>query len=317
MSEILVKKFISATPIKFKKKNFEIKNLTTFKVGGKVKNIYFPKNQQELIYLLNTLKDYILLGNCSNIIFCSSGYNGNIILTTKMKAYQIRGTQIIAECGVKGQLLAPKACENSLSGFEFMIGFPGTIGGEVYMNASAHGQCISDYIVNCCLYDKKTKEVVYKDRSEMDFSYRHSILQEERYILLGAIFELKKANKTEIQNLIIRNLAARKEVQPNLTHPNAGSVFKNPENDSAGRLLDKAGAKDFNYETVQVWNKHANFIVNKGDATSENILNLMVKMQEAVKNLYTIELTPEIICIGDKTKKEEELCKILYKKTQE
>ncbi|MBQ4114728.1 hypothetical protein IJD34_04925, partial [bacterium] len=98
--------------------------------------------------------------------------------------------------------------------------------------------------------------------------------------------------------------------------PNAGSVFKNPPNDSAGRLLDKAGVKTFEEENVKVWNKHANFIVNKGTASSEDILELMVKMYNAVKETFTIELQPEIIFIGDKTKKEDELCKILYKKIQ-
>ena len=97
-------------------------------------------------------------------------------------------------------------------------------------------------------------------------------------------------------------------------HPNAGSVFKNPENDSAGRLLDKAGIKGLDLEKVRVWDKHANFIVNKGDATSEDVLEIMVKMFTEVKEKYRIELTPEIIFIGDKTKKEEELCKILYPK---
>lgn len=298
------------------KENYEIKKHTTFKVGGTVKRVYFPKNQQEIVYLLKELDDYILLGNCSNVLISSNGYNGNIILTTQMNYYEIRGTHVIAECGVRGPLLSKKACESSLSGFEFMIGFPGTIGGEIYMNASCHGQCISDNLIRCCLFDKDSKEIVYKEKSEMGFDYRTSILQNGNYILLGAEFELKKAPKEEIQSLLDRNLGFRKDVQPSLAIPNAGSVFKNPPNDSAGRLLDKAGVKGFQAETVQVWNKHANFIVNTGNAKSEDILELMAKMFTAVKEMYTIELQPEIIFIGDKTEKEENLCKILYQKTQ-
>lgn len=298
------------------KENCEIKNYTTFKVGGVVSKIYLPKNQQELVFLLRELDEYILLGNCSNILFSSNGYKGNVILTTQMKFFDIRGTHVVAECGVKGPLLAQKTCEASLSGFEFMIGFPGSIGGEVFMNASCHGQSISDNLIKCCLFDKETKEVVYKDKSEMGFGYRTSILQNGKYILLGAEFELKKSSKEDIQALLDRNLQFRRDVQPTLATPNAGSVFKNPENDSAGRLLDKAGVKAYEFDTVKVWDKHANFVVNKGNATSEDILNMMVKMFTAVKEMYTIELQPEIIFIGDRTEKEEELCKILYKKIQ-
>lgn len=298
------------------RENFEIKNLTTFKVGGKIKNLFLPKNQQEINELLNTLDDYIVLGNCSNVLISSNGYRGNIILTTQMKYFEIRGTKVIAECGVKGPLLSQKAAEAGLSGFEFMIGFPGSVGGEIYMNAGCHGQNISDSLIRCCLYDKEKKEVVYKEKNELNFGYRNSILKDGRYILLGAEFELVKKPKEEIQALMDRNLAFRKDIQPSLAFPNAGSVFKNPPNDSAGRLLDKAGVKEFDMPNAKVWDKHANFIVNKGNADSEDILELMVKMFTAVKDIYTIELSPEIIFIGDKTEKEEELCKILYQKTQ-
>ena len=296
------------------RENYEIKIHTTFKIGGTINKVWFPKNQQELVFLLKNLIDFIILGNCSNVLISSNGYKGNIILTTKMNHYEISGTKILADCGVKGPLLSQKACDASLTGFEFMIGFPGTIGGEIYMNASCHGQCISDNLIRCCLFDKKKKEVVYKEKSEMGFDYRKSMLQEGQFILLGAEFELKKAPQEEIKALLERNLNFRKDVQPTLVHPNAGSVFKNPENDSAGRLLDKAGIKGLNLEKVRVWDKHANFIVNKGDATSEDVLEIMVKMFTEVKEKYRIELTPEIIFIGDKTKKEEELCKILYPK---
>ena len=296
------------------KENYEIKKHTTFKVGGKIKRVFFPKSQQELVFLLQNLKDYILLGNCSNVLVSSNGYNGNLILTTQIKNYEINGNRVIADCGIKGPFLSQKVAEKCLSGFEFMIGFPGTIGGEVFMNASCHGQCISDYLIRCCLFDKKKKEIIYKEKSEMGFGYRKSILQEESYILLGAEFELKKTNKKDIQDLITRNLQFRKEIQPSLAYPNAGSVFKNPENDSAGRLLDKAGVKIFETDFVKVWDKHANFIVNKGQATSEDILNLMLQMFTIVEENYRIKLQPEIIFIGDKTKKEEEICKILYQK---
>lgn len=298
------------------RENFEIKKLTTFKVGGKVDKLYLPKNQKELVYLLENLDNYILLGNCSNVLFSTEGYHGNVILTTGLKYYEIRGNIVIAECGVMGQLLSQKAADSGLSGFEFMIGFPGTIGGEVYMNASAHGQAISDNILRCCLFDTVNKEVIYKEKSEMGFDYRKSILQEGKYILLGAEFELKRGISDEIKKLMARNLETRRNIQPNLSHPNAGSVFKNPANDSAGRLLEKAGAKSMENETSKVWDNHANFIVNKGEATSADILDLMLKMYTSVKEMFTIELVPEIIFIGEKSEKEEKICNIIYQKIQ-
>ena len=298
------------------KENFEIKNLTTYKIGGKVAKLYIPETIEELTGLLRELDNYIVLGSCSDVLFSSNGYSGNIIITTGLKNFEIRGTRIYADCGVKDPLISQKAGDASLSGLEFLIGLPGTIGGAVYMNAGAHGQCIADVLVSCCLFDKETKEVVFKPKSEMDFSYRHSILHEGQYILLSAEFELKKLPIEEIKELMDRNLNFRKTIQPSLKDPNAGSVFKNPENDSAGRLLDKAGVKAFETDNVRVWDKHANFIVNKGNATSEDVLELMVKMYQAVKDIYTIELKPEIIFIGDKTRKEEKLCNILYTKMQ-
>lgn len=295
------------------KENYEIKNLTTFKVGGNVKQIYFPANQQEFVYLLKTIKNPLILGGGSNVIFSSQGYDGVVISTVKMSQIFVRGTKILVECGVKGPFASQTAYNSSLSGFEFMIGFPGTLGGNIFMNAGAHGQNISDTFTKACLYDLKTKEVVYFEKEQMKFGYRTSILQNGRYILLGAEFDLKKNSQEVIKELMDRNLEFRKNIQPSLATPNAGSVFKNPENDSAGRLLDKAGVKSFEINGVKVWEKHANFIVNTGDGTSEDILELIYRMYKQVKDTYTIELEPEVRFIGKRTKREEEICKQIYK----
>ena len=293
------------------KENFEIKNLTTYKIGGIVKRVFFPETQAEFTEVLRENPKALVLGSCSNVLFSSNGLDGDVVITTELKQYEIRGTHVFASCGVKGPLLSQKTAEAGLSGFEFMIGFPGSIGGDVCMNAGAHGQSISDNLTQCCLYDLQSGEIVYKTKDELDFSYRHSLLKDGRYILVHAEFELKKAPQEEIKSLIERNLEFRKNIQPSLSNPNAGSVFKNPENDSAGRLLDKAGVKSYDLPRARVWGNHANFIVNKGEATSEDILTLMVMMYNAVKNQYTIELKPEIIFIGNKTKKEEELWNIM------
>ena len=298
------------------KENFDITNMTSFKVGGTVKKLYFPSNQQEFVFLLQNIKKPLVLGGCSNIVFSSQGYDGEIISTTKMDDIQVRGTHITTECGARGPMASQTAFEHSLSGFEFMIGFPGSIGGNACMNAGAHGQNISDTFIKGCLFDLKEKEIVYLEKAQMEFGYRNSILQKGRYVLLSAEFELKKSEKNDIKSLMDRNLEFRKNIQPSLATPNAGSVFKNPENDSAGRLLDKAGVKELCADNVKVWEKHANFIVNTGNATSENIMELIYKMYTTVKDTYTIELEPEVKFIGKKNKREEEICKQIYKKTQ-
>ena len=295
------------------KENFDISSMTTFKVGGLVKKVYFPENQKEFVALLQNVKNPVILGSCSNVIFSSQGFDGIVISTIKMNNMFVRGLKMVLECGVKGPMASQTAHQNGLSGFEFMIGFPGSIGGNVFMNAGAHGQNISDTFVQACVYDLKQKEMVYLSKKDMEFDYRKSILQSGRYILLEAEFELKKADKDIIKSLMDRNLEFRKNIQPSLSIPNAGSVFKNPENDSAGRLLDKAGVKEFDVNGVKVWEKHANFIVNTANGTSEDILELIYKMYTRVKETYTIELEPEIRYIGKKSKREEEICKQIYK----
>lgn len=294
------------------KENCPVKNLTSFKIGGNVAKLYYPHTQQEFIYLLKTLHSPIVLGSWSNVLVSSQGISGNVISTVKLDKTEIKGTKVTADCGVKGPKLAQMALENSLSGFEFMIGFPGSIGGNIYMNASAHAQSISDFLVSICVFDMNKKEVFNIEKKTLDFAYRESVLQRKPYVLLSAEFDLKKVDKIQIESLIKRNLDFRKTHQPSLAIPNAGCVFKNPENDSAGRLLDKAGVKDFKIGGAEVWENHANFIVNKGNATSNDIIELMFKMFMAVKDKYTIKLQPEIRFIGEKTQREEDICNIMY-----
>lgn len=294
------------------KENHPIKNLTSFKIGGNIERLYFPKTQQEFVHLLKTLKNPLIFGQWSNVLISSSGIKNDVISTSKLDKIEIKGTKVIVDCGVKGPMLSQKALEKGLSGFEFMIGFPGSIGGNIYMNASAHAQCISDYLTSVCVFDTIKKEVLVIAKKDLGFDYRTSILQKKPYIVLSAEFDLKKAPKEEIETLIKRNLEFRKTHQPTLALPNAGSIFKNPPNDSAGRLLDKAGVKDFLVGGAKVWENHANFVVNTGNATSEDVLELMLKMFEEVKNKYTLELSPEVKFFGEKSEREVEICNILY-----
>lgn len=294
------------------KENYNIKNLTSFKIGGAVEKLYFPTTQHEFVYLLKTLYNPVIVGNWSNVLISSDGIRGNIICTSKLCNIEVKDTKIIADAGVKGPKLSQVALENELSGFEFMTGFPGSIGGNVYMNASAHAQSISDFLTSISVFDMNKKEVLTIKKQALDFAYRTSILQKMPYILLSAEFELKKADKSKIEEFMKRNLEFRSIHQPTLSIPNAGSIFKNPENDSAGRLLDKVGAKGFKIGGARVWENHANFIVNSNNATSGDVLELMFKMYTAVKDKYTIKLHPEIRFFGEKTQREEDICNIMW-----
>lgn len=294
------------------KENCDVTNLTSFKIGGVVDKLYFPKNSQEFVYLLKTLYNPTIFGNWSNVLISSKGIKGNVICTSKMADIKVDGTKIYAECGVKGPMLSKVALDNALTGFEFMSGFPGSIGGNVYMNASAHSQCISDFLTKITVFDTQKKEVIELDKKTIGFSYRTSVLQKKPYILLSAEFNLEKSTTQQIKSSIDKILASRKASQPNLSTPNAGSIFKNPEDSSAGLLLEKAGAKEFKIGGAGVWPKHANFIVNTGDATSSDVLELMFKMYSAVKDKFNVKLCPEVRYFGEKTQREEDICNIMY-----
>lgn len=296
------------------KHNFDAKNLTSFKVSGLIDNAYFPKSKEELIYLLKILDKPIVLGNCSNVLISSEGLKQDVIFTKNCNKIVFQSETVYAECGVKIQMASKLACENGLGGFEFMIGFPASIGGAVYMNASAHGQAISDYLVFAEVFDLKTKELLKLSKEDLKFDYRKSVCQDKKYIVISAEFVLRLGDKDEIQNRMEKNLEFRRSHQPSLALPNCGSVFKNPQNDSAGRLLDSAGAKILSVGGAKVWENHANFIINYNNATSKDILNLMLLMYNRVDDNFGIKLSPEVIYIGDKSEDEGKVWKILKQK---
>lgn len=293
--------------------DYVIKNLTSFKVGGEIKQVYFPKNIDEFIEIVKHNPNIKIAGQLSNTLVSSYGYNGDLIITSKMDNLKINGTQVQADCGIKGPTIATKVSMQGLHGFEFMIGFPGSIGGNIVMNASANGQCISDRLTSVtCFVNGEIKRF---SKNEMDFSYRHSICQDENIFVLSAEFELEKGDIIEISQQMKNNIKFRTAHQPLLNLPNCGSVFKNPENDSAGRLLDVVGAKTMSVGGAKVWENHANFIINTGNATSKDILELMDKMAKAVKEEFNIQLIPEVRYLGDSSDYEEELCKKLQIKS--
>lgn len=294
--------------------NYDIKNESTFRIGGKVKQAAFPDTVDELLSIVN---DYdLVLGNCSNVLFSSEFINKKIIITKNINNIRVDNNKISAECGAIGPVAANEALKHSLSGFEFLVGFPGSFGGMVCMNASAHNQAIADTFVSAAVYDIKNKIVINIFKDDMKFEYRKSKLSNGDYILLNAEFELHKDNKDSIEELMNRNIEFRKNHQPSLTYGNAGSIFKNPLNDSAGRLLDLSGCKGMSEGGAKVYDKHANFIINYDNATSKDVLTLMNKMCAKVKEKYTIELKPEIKYIGDENTEEYKLWKQLTENIQ-
>lgn len=294
------------------KENFDVTNLTSFKIGGKVGKVYYPTSVDEFDEVIFSEKNVKVFGNLSNTLVSSDGYDGAIILTSNMDYLWLEeNNHFFAAAGYKGPKLAQFAKAAGYSGFEFMIGFPGSLGGNICMNASAHGQCISDKVVSVTCYSKD-RGVFELSKDEMEFGYRSSICQREDIFVIGAEFELEEKDADLIQKQMDENLAFRKAHQPSLAIPNCGSVFRNPENNSAGKLLDEIGAKDFSVGGAKVWENHANFIVNENkNASSLDVLELMYKMYSGVKEKYGIELKPEVKYLGNKNKREVELCRIL------
>ena len=294
-------------------KDYDIKNSTTFKIGGKIDEAYFPDNVDEFVRLLQKYPNIPVLGNLSNTLISSAGYEGKVILTHKMDKITIDGNKVTAECGVNGPKLSQEVCKAGLSGLEFMIGFPGSIGGEVYMNASAHGQCISDHIVSVLCFSRKIGLMtIEKDR--MGFDYRSSRCEKDDLIVLKTEFELMPTHPEEIKKQMDENLDFRRKHQPTLALPNCGSIFKNPPCNPAGKLLESVGAKEIMIGDARVWRNHSNFIVNTGNGNSLDVLQLMYEMQKRVKEVYNIELEPEIKYLGNKSKEEIKLWQKLTQK---
>lgn len=274
--------------------DFDIKKLTSFKIGGKIAKIYFPETVDEFVDVLKKEPKAFVAGNLSNTLVSSEGFDGVVISTAKLNEIRIDGTKVIAGAGVRGPKLSQTVAEVGLSGLEFMIGFPGSVGGEVYMNAGANGQCVADVFKSAKIYCPENGLIILTD---MEFGYRTSVCQKKNYIVLEAEFELEY--KGGVKEKMDGNIAFRKSHQPSLALPNCGSIFKNPEGNSAGKLLDECGVKGLEFGGVKVWENHANFIVNHNDGTSSDVISLMREMKKRVKEKFNIDLEPEIRFLGE------------------
>lgn len=287
--------------------NFNLKNFNTYKLPAIADCAYLPESQDEFVEVLKNLDSYIILGAGSNVILSTTKIKTPVILTHKLNKTEITDNIVKVECGVKSAYLSKITAENSLSGFEFLAPIPSFMGGAVYMNASAHGQAISDVFIEACVFDVSAKKILILKKEDMQFAYRKSVLQDKNYILLSAKFKLVKKEKSEIQDKINDNISKRQKTQPSLKTPNAGSIFKNPEGASAGALIEQAGLKGKTIGGAQISDIHANFIVNIGSAQSSDILELMFFAYNEVEKKFDIRLKPEVIFIGEKTEAEDRI----------
>ena len=290
--------------------DYDIKSMTSFKIGGKIARMYFPESVEEFVEIKEKEPEAFVAGNFSNILVSSDGYDGAVICTKKIDGIKFDDNTVFAGAGVRGTKLSKLALENGLSGLEFMIAFPGSVGGEVFMNAGAHGQMVADVLKSARVYSPE-RGVISLTNQDMQFSYRTSICQKMPYFVLEAEFALQPCAKDKIHEKMDENLSFRQNKQPSLTLPNCGSTFRNPDGDSAGRLLDAAGVKGLKIGGAHVWENHANFIINDGNATSLDILELMYEMYSRVKEKFNVELKPEVRYLGGKNEKEVELCRKL------
>lgn len=277
-------------------KDIMMRDYTTYKTGGSVLGMVTPKNIDELISILEYAKRhklrYKVLGSGSNVIFNDAGYQGIIIKMDEFNQLEIFGREMIVGAGYSLMRLAMKACLSGLAGLEFAAGIPGTVGGAVFMNAGAY---LSDmgYIVKSVKVLTPDYEVIELSNAEMDFHYRTSFLQNHPdYICLEAHLVLQYGTKEAIMEVIQDRKRRRLASQP-LEYPSAGSVFRNPLGDSAGRIIESLGLKEKRVGGAMVSPKHANFIVNVDHATGEDVKQLICEVQKIVKEKTGIELKIE------------------------
>ena len=257
---------------------------TSFKVGGKADIFVKVYSVEEIKSVLKIASEngvpLFVLGNGTNLLVKDEGFRG-IILQVKLEEISINGTEVLVGAGVKNAVLSKKLTDNSLTGFEFASGIPGTIGGAIKMNAGAYGGEMKD-IVSEVIYLDYDGKVCTINNSECEFEYRYSRFFKEKAIILEVKLKLEKGNKSEIENKIKELLEQRKEKQP-LEYPNAGSTFKRGDGFITAKLIDECGLKGYSIGGAEVSQKHAGFIINKDNATSTDILNLIEYVQKVVK----------------------------------
>lgn len=275
---------------------------TTFRIGGPAQYFVTPMSTEELsqvVLLCNAEKmPFFVLGHGSNLLVSDKGMKGVVIqLYHNYSAFSIEGTVVRAQAGVMLCKLGQAVKEAGLTGFEFAAGIPGTLGGAVMMNAGAYGGEMKD-IVKCVQLMDTNGDLLEKSVEEMDFSYRHSMIEDSGYIVLGATLSLKEGDKQAIVDRMEELAVARRTKQP-LEFPSAGSTFKRPEGYFAGKLIMDAGLRGYQVGGAQISEKHCGFVINKGGATAADVRQLITEVRQRVYDQFQVELEPEVKMVGD------------------
>jgi UDP-N-acetylmuramate dehydrogenase len=280
-----------------------LKNHTTFQIGGKCIALIEPKKVEDIIKAIkicreNNLK-FFVIGNGSNLLVPDDGYNGVIIkIKSEFSNIQVEWECLIAHSGAKLSEVYTVAYENSLTGFEFASGIPGTIGGAIFMNAGAYGGEMKDIVESVEVLDLDNYEVKELKNEELDFSYRKSIIQRKNYIVLTIKLKLKKGNKEEIK-AVYEDLRERRNSKQPLNFGSAGSTFKRPEGHFASKLIEDAGLKGYHINDAWVSEKHSGFIVNKGNASYKEVMELIEYVQKVVFEKFEVKLETEVRILKD------------------
>lgn len=282
--------------------DISLKKYNTYRLDVKCNYLVFPKDIDEVVKLISFLKEnnykYLVLGNGSNVIFKNNRYNGVVIKLSKLDKIEFDGDKVVVGAGVSLSKLANMAINNSLSGLEFSVSIPGEIGASVSMNAGAYNESFSDVFVSAKVLTPKL-EIIELTNEDMDFSYRNSFIKKNKdYIVLEVVLKLKPGNKEEMNAVIEKRFEKRKATQP-LEYPSAGSVFRNPEGMYAGKLIEDANLKGYSIGGAMISDMHANFIINKDNATGEDIINLINLAKDKVKENNNIDLYLEQVIIDN------------------
>ena len=302
MNQELGKKLLSILKEEQVKKDEPMKSHTTFRVGGPADYFVTPQTAEEVAKVIETCTQekvpYYIVGNGSNLLVSDKGYEGVIIQIYKqMNQVKVEGAQIHAQAGALLSMIAKRALDAELTGFEFAAGIPGTLGGACVMNAGAYGGEMQDVLKSVTVLTDKG-EVKTLAKEELELGYRTSVIAKKGYIVLEAVLELQKGEKEKIQ-AVMDDLKERRVTKQPLEYPSAGSTFKRPEGYFAGKLIQDAGLRGFQVGGAQVSEKHCGFVINKDQATASDVMNLMNQVSDKVYEEFGVRLQPEVKRLGE------------------